>query len=107
MNLELITKEVDLTGTYMRRIVTTESGHVVSDERIKRDPIFAFVSPVPVTLAANGLASVPIELTMTDFDGAARVDSGTVLLRLRDQQQPSDIGVTFARPIVDGRVVFD
>ncbi|MGN6187052.1 MAG: hypothetical protein ACTHQM_25735 [Thermoanaerobaculia bacterium] len=101
---ETISKERDTTGVYFRRIVTNADGGVISDERIKRDPVLTFDPPQPVSIAPTGVAVASVEMRLRDFDGAPRDDSGTITFRLRDRDTVADAGVTFSRPLIDGVV---
>jgi hypothetical protein len=108
MNIETVTKEADASGVYLRRVVTTESGDVVSDERVKRDPVFIFTQPPAASIdPQTQLATVVAELTMQDFDGAARSESGSIALRFRDSQVPSDTGVVFTIQFANGSAVLE
>ena len=50
MNIETVLKETDATGVYYRRTVRDDSGTIVSDERVKRDPTLRFAPPPTLTL---------------------------------------------------------
>jgi hypothetical protein len=67
----------------IRRIVIAEDGTVISDERVKRDPVLTFHQPAPVAVIDSGVGTVTVELRSRDFDGEERRDSGTLSLRLR------------------------
>ena len=106
MNAETITKESDTSGVYFRRVVHDVSGNVVSDERVKRDPVLTFTQPEPTTLdEITGLTVVSVSFQLRDFDGDARTDSGEVRFRLQDRSAPADEGVVFTRQLLGGALV--
>lgn len=100
---EAILKERDTSGVYFRRVVTAENGAIVSDERVKKDPVLVFTQPALAHLDdATLTAVVTISLELQDFDGEGRTDSGVLQLRIRDRVALDDEGVAFTRPLVDG-----
>ncbi|HEX8169274.1 MAG TPA: hypothetical protein VF824_01900 [Thermoanaerobaculia bacterium] len=101
---ETILKHVEATGVYLHRRVTDDSGALVSEERLKRDPVLVFSPPPAANIGATGLAAVSIRLQLVDFDGEPRSDSGTVTFRLRDRADANDGGVTFTRPLALGEL---
>jgi hypothetical protein len=105
MNTETITKETDATGTYFRRTVHDSDGSLLSDERVKRDPVLVFMQPAPAAIdEVSGIAVVSLVFQFRDFDGEARTDSGAVEFRLRERDVPADDGVTFTRQLVAGEL---
>jgi hypothetical protein len=103
MNTETKTKEVDATGVYFRRTLHDGDGALVSDERMKCDPVLMFVQPQPVTLDAASVV-VDIHFALQDFDGEARTDSGEIQFRLFDREVAGDEGVPFVRQLVNGEL---
>ncbi|HET7436025.1 MAG TPA: hypothetical protein VFN10_15050 [Thermoanaerobaculia bacterium] len=98
-----ITKEYENNSVYLHRVSLNDDGSVRSDERVKADPIFAFTQPASANLdPATGMASISVRLTLTDFDGAPRYDSGTAQVRLTDRGNVSDEGFEFACPVDAG-----
>lgn len=99
---EITTKETDATGVYFRRLVRDAQDNLISDERIKRDPILMFEQPATVSLGEAPLVSVGITFQLRDFDGEARTESGAVHFRLHDREVPGDEGMSFTRQLVAG-----
>jgi hypothetical protein len=103
MNTETITKEVDASGVYFRRIVLNPDGALVSDERVKRDSILSFAQPPTLQLDEGGAGvTLAIEFHLSDYDGEARTYGGAINFRLQDRDVPDDDGVVFARQLVNG-----
>ncbi len=103
MNIETILKETDVSGVYIRRIVQTEAGDPVSDERIKKDPTLTFSQPPPALIdAESDVAEVSVTFQLFDVDGAPRTDTGAVQFRLRDRDVPEDEGVVITRELTNG-----
>jgi hypothetical protein len=106
MNTETILKETDSAGVYVRRRVHDDSGNLVSDERVKRDPVLEFTQPNPVSLDdVTGLASLSLSFQLRDFDGEARTDTGAIHFRLRERMISGDDGLPFDRQLLDGQLV--
>lgn len=104
MNSETITKEIDTSGVFYRRIVQDANGNVVSDERVKKDPVLAFTQPAVATFGEATSVTVSIDFRLRDFDGELRTDSGIIQFRLRDRDAPGDEGVLFTRQLVSGEL---
>lgn len=104
MLTEAIYKERDAYGTYRRRVVMDDTSHVVSDERIKCDPVLVFDPPGPARIdAATGVATVVVSFELRDFDAELRTDSGTLHWCLLDgEREPA---FTFTRQLDGGRAV--
>jgi hypothetical protein len=102
MNSETITKEVDTSGVYFRRIVLNTGGELLSDERVKSDPILSFAQPATLQLDDGASVLLAIEFQLNDYDGEPRTDGGAINFRLRDRDVPDDDGVVFARQLVKG-----
>jgi hypothetical protein len=102
MNNETTSKESDSSGVYFRRVVHDATGNLVSDERIKKDPVLVFTQPAPVSLGTADSVTVTIAFQLLDFDGEPRLDSGEVHFRLWDRDVPGDEGVPFTRQLVAG-----
>jgi hypothetical protein len=83
--------------------VRSEDDALVSDERVKRDPVLSFEQPVDATLdETTGIAVVNVALTLYDFDGAVREASGAMTFRLRDRDVPEDEGFVFTLELTSG-----
>lgn len=102
---ETILKETDASGVYYRRTLTSETGTLLSDERLKKDPVLAFTQPPPAVLDDVTItATVTVSLQLQDFDGEARTDSGVAQFRMRDRAIADDEGVPFTRQLVNGQL---
>lgn len=98
-------KELQDGSVYYRRIVRSETGAVVSDERIKRDPVFAFIPPTLATIdGMTGVADITVTLALHDFDGERRADVGALVFKLIDTAEAQDEGLVFTREMVNGTV---
>jgi hypothetical protein len=102
MNTETITKETDASGVFYRRTVHDDDGALVSDERVKRDPVLTFAQPPTLRLADAESVSLSIPFQLYDFDGEMRADGGVVSFRLQDCDISDDEGVVVVRQLSDG-----
>lgn len=106
MNIETTYKQRTSTGVYYIRSVRDEHGTMLSNERVKRDPVLVFTQPATATLADTPGSAVDVSVTfrLHDFDGEARTDSGPVQFRLYDRSIADDEGVAFTREVTEGEV---
>jgi hypothetical protein len=102
MNTETVSKEVDESGVYFRRVVLDGEGALVSDERVKCDPILSCARPSTLQLDDGASVALQIAFQLNDYDGEQRSDSGTVNFRLQDRDVEDDDGVVFSRQLVNG-----